>query len=177
MKSMPAWRSVIRMTGRASVCQWLVIPILLFTPTLVWAGGGAASAAPISAGQIFRVFGGLGLVLALLFVGLWLFKRFGGTSLRPVRGNLRILSSLPLGNRARLLLVEAGGVQFLIGVSAQRVELLGRIDAAPDSEPPPSRDAVFMERLMQSLQQGKTTEHEQENSVTGTGGGNSSRHD
>lgn len=172
----PAWRGVTRLTGRVLGCQWLAIFILFVAPTSVWAGADAAAASPISAGQIFRVFGGLGLVLALLFAGLWLFKRFGGATLRPARGNLRILSSLPLGNRARLLLVEAGGAQFLIGASAQRVELLGRIDAAPDSENIPSRDAVFIERLMQSLQQGKTTGHEQKDSVTRPGDGDHSRH-
>lgn len=131
--------------------QYSVVPVLLLFPACAAAATGSAADAGVSAMQVVRVFGGLILVLAVLLGGLWLLKRFGGSGLRAPRGQLRVLSSLSVGNRARLLLVQVREAQLLIGVSAQRVELVARFDDAGDEALPASSEGSFVERLRQSL--------------------------
>lgn len=124
----------------------LAFPALAKTPQL---------ASPVSAGDILRVFIGLIAVVATLFAVLWLFKRLGGTSGRG-RGNMRILASLPLGHRERLLLVQVGGTQLVIGVTAQEVRLICRLeDPVTISDTASSNETAFMERLLNALQTGR----------------------
>lgn len=72
---------------------------------------------------------GLVVVVALIVIAGWLLRRVypgvaGGT------GQLRVLATLPLGPRERLLLVDAAGKQLLLGVTAQQVTTLHTFDEA-----------------------------------------------
>ena len=63
------------------------------------------------------------LLVALIFALGWLLRRVG-----PMAGqggqHIRLLSSLPLGPRDRLLLVDVGGTQMLLGASPGRINTL-----------------------------------------------------
>jgi flagellar protein FliO/FliZ len=75
--------------------------------------GKSPSAAGAIGGTVFALLFVLGLVLALA----WLAKRMPG-----IAGNsnpaLRVVASLPLGPRERVVVVEVGGQQLLLGVGA-----------------------------------------------------------
>ncbi len=84
----------------------------------------------VRAGQALPATTGLGGTLAALAVvvalilGLaWLVKRLPGTGLRPLQG-LRVVTSLAVGPRERVVLVDVGGQQLLLGVTAHNVTLL-----------------------------------------------------
>lgn len=67
-------------------------------------------------------------VALLLVVGLilglsWLLKRLPGNTFNGVRG-LRPVASLAVGAKERLVVVEVGGEQLLIGVSPAGIQLL-----------------------------------------------------
>lgn len=141
-----------------------------------------AMANPVSGLQVLRVVLGLGAVLALLLAGLWVFKRLGGKTLRVSRGQIRVLSSLSVGNRARLLLVDVQGTRLLLGAAPQRVELITRLDQEPehgDQEPGCSKSSSFMGQLAQHLQarsmKGPRTGEEQIDTQDGHHGGDSPR--
>lgn len=66
-------------------------------------------------------------VIALIFVLAWLFKRFNvGATGNSV---IKVLASVPLGRSERLMLVEVGGEQLLLGVTSQGISLLHRLDS------------------------------------------------
>lgn len=72
-------------------------------------------------------------VVALILVLAWVLKRMPGSALRG-HGALRIVASLPLGMRERLVVVAAGERQFLLGVTAERITLLQALEVPlPDS--------------------------------------------
>lgn len=75
--------------------------------------GKSPSAAGAVGGTVFALLFVLGLVLALA----WLAKRMPG-----IAGNsnpaLRVVASLPLGPRERVVVVDVGGQQLLLGVGA-----------------------------------------------------------
>ncbi|WP_020209478.1 flagellar biosynthetic protein FliO [Gilvimarinus chinensis] len=82
-------------------------------PVQVKAGGAA---------QLFSVFLGLAAVIALIFILAWLVKRTGGGWVKSQ--HLKVVASVALGTRERLILVDAGGTQLLLGVTAHSINQL-----------------------------------------------------
>ncbi|GIX37340.1 MAG: hypothetical protein KatS3mg127_0579 [Silanimonas sp.] len=65
----------------------------------------------------------LGLVVGLILLLAWALRRLPGGGLRPLPG-LRVVASLAIGPRERVVLVDCGGQQLLLGVTQQTVNLL-----------------------------------------------------
>ncbi len=114
----------------------------------------AVTSHKLSAGFDFSALGQLlaGLLLVLVvFLGLaWLVKRSGMAGGFSSQG-LKVLSSLPLSSRERLVLIQAGSKQLLLGVAPGRVNLLESFDQPlveiPKASPPPF--AHWLQRAMQ----------------------------
>lgn len=92
--------------------------------------GHAAPATPGIGGALV----GLVLVLGLILGLAWLLKRLpgAGLGLRP-NDQLRVVTSLSVGTKERLLVVEVGGEQLLVGVSPGGIATLHRL---PEPLPP-----------------------------------------
>ncbi len=107
---------------------------------------------PGSADQLIKVTLGLGLIVATIFLVAWLVKRmgymqFGGSD------QFRVVSSLVVGQRERLIIVEVGQEQIVVGVTPGRVSKLHTL-ARPIENPvrpqgQPGRS--FADRLKQAL--------------------------
>ncbi|MCX8048648.1 MAG: flagellar biosynthetic protein FliO [Methylohalobius sp.] len=97
-----------------------------------WAGPGVN---PAATGQWWL---GLTAVLVVMVLGLWLLKRLSQWSL-PGTGQIRILGGLSLGGRERLIVVEVGQTQLILGVAPGRVQtlhvLVGEQRLAPTQAP------------------------------------------
>lgn len=81
---------------------------------------------PISAanrGYISQVFVGLVMVLALIFLIATIVKRFGGAAILNNQ-HMKILSTLSLGQKEKVLIIEAGDQQLLLGVTSQQITRL-----------------------------------------------------
>lgn len=66
---------------------------------------------------------GLGFILLLIFASAWLMKRVGGISVGGVAG-MKIVSGLSVGPREKILLIQVGDRQELVGVAPGRVSHL-----------------------------------------------------
>lgn len=117
----------------------------------------AAERAPSPIGMAHEVMDGgfllqflAGLVVVLVsIVGLaWLLKRAGGLR-ASARGTLRVIDGIALSTRERLVLVQVGETQVLLGVAPGRISrvhvLEENVVAVPESVAPPS----FAARLKQ----------------------------
>jgi len=97
---------------------------------------------------------GLAVVLALIFAAGWLVRRLG---LQNRQGGrlLKVVSSLMVGQRERVVLVEIGDTWLLLGVGAGQVNTLHTMAAqhAPDASPKvdDTDPDTFANRLRQSL--------------------------
>lgn len=107
-----------------------------------------------STSQLASVLGGLILIIALIMGLSWFVKRFsqGGFLQNPT---MKILASMPLGTRERLMLVDVGGQQLLLGVTATAINTL-HVFAEPvilptEKNAPPVSE--FSQKLMAILQQ------------------------
>jgi len=86
-----------------------------------------AAAAPetITGLRVLEVLAGLAAVLAVVLVLAALLRRVN--LLKPAGGGrLKILETLPLGTREKLVLVEVDGEPLLIGLAPGRIEALHR---------------------------------------------------
>ncbi|MBO1519181.1 flagellar biosynthetic protein FliO [Oceanisphaera pacifica] len=68
------------------------------------------------------------LVIALILVLGWLLRRLRGAALLGGSRQLKVVSSLALGQRERLMVVQVGEEQWLLGVTPQQISSLGKLD-------------------------------------------------
>ncbi len=80
-----------------------------------------------TAGNLFEVIFSFSLVIGLMLLFLWGVKRWQPKFV-PGRSGLEIRAMLSLGGRDRLVVVQAGERQILLGVSPGRITLLGDYD-------------------------------------------------
>ena len=134
-----------------------MIALLAATPAAGHATrvGSQAPSSPSLIGAVLALL----LVLALI-VGLsWLLKRMPGSGFRPAAG-LKLVASLPLGAKERVVVVEVAGQQLLLGVTVSSIHTLHTL-AEPLPTPPVStlpdlkRLPDFAQLLAQKLRKGR----------------------
>ncbi|MGH8440266.1 MAG: flagellar biosynthetic protein FliO [Pseudomonas sp.] len=111
----------------------------------------APSSGTNAAGQLTQLVLGLLLVLGLIFLLAWLLRRVQNAA--PGSGQvIEILGSRTLGPRDRLLLIQVGKEQILIGHTPGSIEAL-HVLAEPVEVPAGARQATpeFAQRLMELM--------------------------
>ncbi len=132
-------------SGRVfSAASDAVASIALARPAAV----AARTAEGFDAGMLGQLLAGLVLVL-LVFMGLaWLIRRSGAAGGFSQQG-LKVLATLPLSTRERVVLVQAGSQQLLLGVAPGRVNLLQSFDQ-PLIEVPVATSPPFSQWLQRA---------------------------
>lgn len=90
----------------------------------------------------------LALVLGAIVLLAWIVKRVQGLD-HGGAGQLRVTASLALGPKERLLVVEVGEQQILLGASHAGIHPLHVLDTPLSVETP--EDVPFRDKLLQSL--------------------------
>lgn len=96
---------------------------------------------------------GLVFIVALILVLGWFLRRFNQGGLFN-NSSIKIIASLPLGTRERLAVVDVGGQQLLLGITATQINTLHVFNEpilAPGDTSPAASD--FGKKLMTLLQQ------------------------
>ncbi|AQS38891.1 flagellar biosynthetic protein FliO [Shewanella psychrophila] len=90
-----------------------------------------------------NMLGGLIVVLAIIFVLAYIVKRL---NLAPSNHSvLKTLAVMPLGQKEKVVLLEVGGQQYLLGVTAQQIQVIDKLDTPISIE-----TESFAERLRQA---------------------------
>lgn len=126
--------------------------LLLISPVLL-ADTGAALPETLPSMGMAKSLGGLLVVLAMIFALVWLLRRFGTFS-RLAPGRFRVLAAVSLGSRERVVLLQAGRKQLVLGVAPGRVETLcvledSEIIPVESGAPVAAAGASFVERLQE----------------------------
>ncbi|MCS0352386.1 flagellar biosynthetic protein FliO [Vibrio ordalii] len=87
-----------------------------------------AMAAPNDQLDLATTFGSLLFVIALILFLAWVLKRMRVPTFGNQKG-LSIVRQLPVGTKERIVIVQAGEEQFLVGVTSQSVQLIAKLDA------------------------------------------------
>ena len=109
-----------------------ILLLLMCIPPMALAETGAGETLPSTAdlfswSYLGQVMASLALVIGLLFGALWIMRRVNGVG-QAVGGQMRVVSSLGLGQRERAVLVSVGDQQILLGVAPGRVAALHVFD-------------------------------------------------
>ena len=108
----------------------------------------------------------LGMVVCILLIA-WFVKRFAGLSALGGR-DLKVVSTIAIGARERVAIIDVKGEQFLIGATQQNINLLHHFDQAPiatqnnsgHGDSTRSAPSEFAQKL-QGILNSKSTESEQ----------------
>lgn len=79
---------------------------------------------PVSGGSTSGMVSGLIFLLVLVLGAAWLIKRAGGMPALRGGSSMKVVAALSLGPRERVVLIELGGQQWLLGVGGNSVTTL-----------------------------------------------------
>ena len=102
-----------------------LVPLALATVSST-AFAAATPPADLDVGGMLRVCVSLGVVIALILGAGWVLRRLQGGVVRG--GHLRALESVAVGMKERVVLVQAGEKQLLLGVAPGNVRTLHVFD-------------------------------------------------
>lgn len=89
-----------------------------------------------------RTLGSLILVVGLILTLAWLAQKYFQPEkwAKTFGSKIRIVQSLPLGNKSKLLLIDVHGKRLLLGQSAQGISLVSEIEKVEDESSVSSLD-------------------------------------
>lgn len=133
--------------------------LLMLFSTLVMAGEGQAPT--VSVAYLAKMLLSLLLVLALLLGFMWVLRRamhMPGTANRGIK----IVTVTSIGTRERLMVIEVGGEQILLGITPNRIEKLHLL-AQPLDTKEPARPVMpaFAQTLQAVLQKNRSSGEDQ----------------
>lgn len=103
---------------------------------------------PVGLGNYLQMFFGLFVVIALIIGMAWFMRRMGSMS-GMATGNLKVLGGISVGQRERIVLVQAGETQLLVGVAPGEIRTLHVLDKPITTpvEPNAKAPSGFAEKL------------------------------
>lgn len=84
--------------------------------------------APPAEMNIATTLAALTLVVVLILFLAWLLKRMKLPGIQGGDASLKILRQLPVGQRERIVLLQVGEEQMLVGVTQQNISLLSKLE-------------------------------------------------
>ncbi len=93
---------------------------------------------PISSPYLVKLTGGLVLIVVIIFLLAWLVKKFN-LNQQSGSGLIRVVAGLSIGTRDRIVLLQVGEEQILVGLTPGRIEKLHTLAQPLDA---PSEQAV-----------------------------------
>ena len=85
-----------------------------------------ASVDPLGTESLLRLTGGLLLVVILVFGAAWALRRFGQFA-GIGSGGLKVVAGMALGQKERVVVLQVGEEQLLLGIAPGRIETLHRL--------------------------------------------------
>ncbi len=101
---------------------------------------------PLNTESMISVIASLFLIVILILVAAWLFKRFGQFQSIP-HNELKMLASLSTGQRERIVLLQVEEKQLLVGVTQGSIRTLYELENPIQTQKFDSQKSSFVERL------------------------------
>lgn len=109
---------------RAPVCRSVVYgSAMLASPYCVAADIVGATQSVVGVDQALKTMLGLALVVVVIVALAWIARRLTGARVGAVAG-MRVVGAVPIGTRERIVLVDLGETQLVLGVAPGSVQTL-----------------------------------------------------
>ena len=102
---------------------------------------------------LVRTLGGLGLVIGLIVLAFAAVRRYGPKYLRrqPVQRSLRIIESLPVGDKRSLSVIQFENMRLLVGNTPQQISLLAQLPSEVSLAEAPAEKVLPKEKAVATL--------------------------
>jgi flagellar protein FliO/FliZ len=147
------------------------IVLLCALPSFCWAQGSTPSSTPSSdLATILSISLSLFVVIGVIFGLAFVMRRFTGGS--SGNGQMTVVSSMMAGTKERIMVLQVGAEQHLIGVTSHSINHLATLaePIEPNAKPSSNPTHSFKEKLIEAmaanmqgkskLQKGKDNQHE-----------------
>ena len=114
----------------------------------VLAGSGLSD--PNMAGSLIQTTLGLLVVLAVIGGAAWMFKRFGNFQ-TGVQGKLKVVGGISLSSRERIVLLQVGSQQLVVGVAPGQIQTLHVLDEPLPTDNEIENTPSFSARLQSAM--------------------------
>jgi flagellar protein FliO/FliZ len=109
----------------------------------------------VSSGDMLHWVGALLIVLAIFFLCIWGIRKLGGITVSGA-DKMRIVGGLSLGMREKVVLLQVGKKQLILGVTPGRIDALHVLEgddclSSIKEQPSMAMDAGFAQKLMQVM--------------------------
>lgn len=112
----------------------------------------APQAMPQAGSSLMQVSGALAVIILLILLAGWLAKRFGFSAKSGLSKEVKLRSSVSLGTRERIVVVEVEDVRLVLGVTASQITHLHTLPPAPvETAATPTPPAAEFQNLMKNL--------------------------
>lgn len=113
----------------------------------------APHAMPQAGTSLMQVSGALAVIILLILLAGWLARRCGFSAKSSVSREVKLRSSISLGPRERIVVVEVDDARLVLGVTASQITHLHTLppapsEAAPTSTPPGAEFQNLMKNLL-----------------------------
>lgn len=141
-----------------------LISLLLTLPLNVMAGDAAEKTVAASSGfgsMLGQMLAVLLLVIMLLLGLAWLLKR-AGVNQGTLNGQLAVIGAVSVGQREKVVLIQAGQEQLLVGVTANEISLLHllsepiEVDAKSSTKTSSTLSDSFAQKLSHAITRRQT---------------------
>lgn len=123
---------------------WTILSPLLFSPNQAFAETQSLS----NPTSIVSIFLSLLLVIGIVFMLAFLMRRFNVT--HSGSAQLKVVASMMAGTKERVLVVQVGDEQHLLGITSQNINHLAKLDRVlPEAEPTAGQN--FKDKFTQVL--------------------------
>jgi len=129
------------------------VATLLLPLAALAVGERPAPPSPVGAGGLLQVVLALGFVLALIAGLAWLVRRMGAVP-QGAPGAMRVLGGISIGQRERIVLVQVGETQLVVGVAPGEIRTLHVLDKPIVMPPSAAGGGEFAQRLAAALRRG-----------------------
>lgn len=126
----------------------------------VWAESVVGGSVARPGDYLGQILFSLVLVLLIIFFAAWMLRRYGRFA-AVADGNLKVLGLLSVGQRERILLLQVGKDQLLVGVTTSRITTLHQLSEPIDLEAGSQESNIsgsFYQRLQEALKQRQSSE-------------------
>lgn len=130
----------------------LLLLTIVFFNQLSYAQATATTAQIGSGRHLVNVTLALMGIIGLIFAISWFVKRFSQGAF-SANAHIKILSAMPLGARERIVLIEAGGQQLLLGITSTNINTLHVFETPIVLDSKTENPSDFSRKLMAILQQ------------------------
>ena len=100
--------------------------------------------------SVLSIFLSLLLVVGIIFSLAWLMRRFNVT--HASSGQMKVVASMVAGTRERIMVIQVGDEQHMVGVTAHNINHLAKLERPLSTQDPStSQGADFKDKLIKAM--------------------------